>query len=209
VIPALLAISPLLLIIAIAVRLSSRGPVIFQQQRAGRDRKLFTIYKFRTMSKNSELIGPDHTTKDDPRITPIGNLLRRFKLDELPQLYNVVRGDMSLVGPRPKLAHHDYTPMVCRPGITGAATLAFRNEQRILCKIPPTRLEFFYQTYVIPKKLRLDAEYMSQATLLKDMKILFATILSICNLPFLSGEQVFSHLFNGSQRSQSTVVLRN
>ncbi len=177
--PALVLISPFLAIVAIAVRMTSSGPVIFRQQRAGQHRKLFTIYKFRTMVENSEAIGPGHTAKDDPRITPVGNLLRRFKLDELPQLYNVLRGDMSLVGPRPKLPHHDHTFMVCRPGVTGAATLAFRDEQHILCAVPPERLEAFYQEQVIPRKIQLDAEYMSRASLGSDIKVLLATILSI------------------------------
>jgi lipopolysaccharide/colanic/teichoic acid biosynthesis glycosyltransferase len=177
VVPALILISPLLGIVALAVRLTSPGPVIFRQQRAGRHRKLFTIYKFRTMIENSESIGPGHTAKGDPRITPFGRFLRRFKLDEFPQLYNVLRGDMSLVGPRPKLPHHDHTLMVCRPGVTGAATLAFRNEQHILCKVPSDRLEDFYQEHVIPRKIELDATYMSRANLATDLCVLFATVL--------------------------------
>lgn len=175
--PALLLISPILGIVAIAVRLTSPGPVIFRQGRAGQNRKIFTIYKFRTMVQNSEAIGPGHTAKGDPRITPMGNLLRRFKLDELPQLYNVLRGDMSLVGPRPKLPDHEQTPMTCRPGVTGAATLAFRDEQHILCEVPCERIEAFYQEYVIPLKIKLDAEYMRNATLATDVRVLFATVL--------------------------------
>jgi lipopolysaccharide/colanic/teichoic acid biosynthesis glycosyltransferase len=174
--PSLILISPLLGVVALAVRLTSPGPVIFRQQRAGKHRKLFTIYKFRTMIENSEAIGPGHTVKGDPRITPIGKFLRRFKLDELPQLYNVLRGDMSLVGPRPKLPHHDHTLMICRPGVTGAATLAFRDEQHILCKVPAERLEVFYQEYVVPRKIQLDADYMSQANLAADIRVLFATL---------------------------------
>jgi lipopolysaccharide/colanic/teichoic acid biosynthesis glycosyltransferase len=176
VVPALIVLSPALAIVAFAVRLTSPGPVIFRQQRAGRRRKLFTIYKFRTMVENSEAMGPGHTAKGDPRITPIGNFLRRFKLDELPQLYNVLRGDMSLVGPRPKLPHHDHTLLICRPGVTGAATLAFRDEQRILCEVPAENLETFYQQHVVPRKLSLDADYMSQATLATDIGVLFATL---------------------------------
>ncbi|MHB8302256.1 MAG: sugar transferase [Acidobacteriaceae bacterium] len=174
--PALVLLSPLLGVVALAVRLTSPGPVIFRQQRAGRHRKLFTIYKFRTMVKNSELIGPRHTAKGDPRITPIGNFLRRFKLDELPQLYNVFCGDMSLVGPRPKLPDHEQTRMATRPGVTGAATLAFREEQHILCEVPPERLESFYRDHVIPLKINLDTEYMRRATLLTDIGMLLATL---------------------------------
>ena len=128
------------------------------------------------MVENSEAIGPAHTVKGDPRITPIGNFLRRFKLDELPQLYNVLRGDMSLVGPRPKLPDHEHTPMICRPGVTGAATLAFRDEQHILCEVPSERLEAFYQEHVVPLKIQMDMEYMQKASLATDLRVLFATV---------------------------------
>ncbi len=173
----LILISPVLGVIAVAVRVTSPGPVIFRQQRVGRNRKLFTIYKFRTMVENSEAIGPGYTAKGDPRITLVGNVLRRFKLDELPQLYNVLRGDMSLVGPRPKLPDHDPAPMACRPGVTGAATLAFRYEFRILSEVPAEQIEGFYQQYIIPHKLRLDSDYMQRATIVSDIKLLFATVL--------------------------------
>ncbi len=179
IVPALILISPILGIIAIAVRLTSPGPVIFRQQRAGQHGKLFTIYKFRTMVENSEAIGPGHTAKGDPRITFAGRVLRRFKLDELPQLYNVLRGDMSLVGPRPKLPDHDPTPMACRPGVTGAATLAFRDEAHILCKVPAGRLESFYQQCIVPLKSRLDTDYMEAATLSSDIGVLLATVLRL------------------------------
>jgi lipopolysaccharide/colanic/teichoic acid biosynthesis glycosyltransferase len=176
IIPGLILLSPLLGVIAIAVRLTSPGPVIFRQQRAGQNRRLFTIYKFRTMVENSEAIGPGHTAKGDPRVTSFGRFLRRFKLDELPQLYNVLRGDMSLVGPRPKLPDHDPVPMACRPGVTGAATLAFRHESRILSEVPADRIERFYQQYIVPQKMRLDSEYMERATILSDISLLLATV---------------------------------
>ncbi len=179
IIPGLIVVSPLLGMIAIAVRLTSPGPVIFRQKRVGQNRKLFTIYKFRTMVENSEAIGPGHTAKGDPRITALGRVLRRFKLDELPQLYNVLRGEMSLVGPRPKLPNHDPAPMACRPGVTGAATLAFRHEARILSHVPAERIEGFYQQYIIPHKLTLDREYMERATVLSDISVLLATVLRV------------------------------
>lgn len=199
VIPALFLLLPWLGIIALAVRLTSSGPIIFRQQRAGRNRRLFTIYKFRTMVENSELIGPGHTAKGDPRITPIGNFLRRFKLDELPQLYNVLIGDMSLVGPRPKLPHHDQTSLRCRPGITGAATLAFRNEQHILSEVPPERLESFYQEHVVPCKIRLDADYMRRATLVSDVRMLAATLLRFGK--HLEHQDLFSSDTNSNRTS--------
>ncbi len=179
IIPGLILVSPVLALTAIAVRLTSPGPIIFRQQRVGRNRKLFTIYKFRTMVENSEAMGPGHTAKGDPRITFAGSVLRRFKLDELPQLYNVLRGDMSLVGPRPKLPNHDPAGMACRPGVTGAATLAFRYESRILSEVPAERIEGFYQQYIVPHKLRLDSEYMERATVLSDIRLLLATVFRI------------------------------
>ena len=179
IIPGLIVVSPVLGIVAVAVRLTSQGPIIFRQQRVGQNRKLFTIYKFRTMVENSEAIGPGHTAKNDPRITFVGRILRRFKLDELPQLYNVLRGDMSLVGPRPKLPNHDPAAMSCRPGVTGAATLAFRYESRILSEVPTGRIEGFYQEYIVPHKMRLDSEYMERATIWSDINMLLATIFRI------------------------------
>lgn len=179
VIPALVIISPVLGIIAIVVRLTSPGPVIFRQRRAGQHRRLFTIYKFRTMVEKAETIGSGHTATLDPRITPIGRFLRRFKLDELPQLYNVLRGDMSLVGPRPKLPNHERIPMACRPGVTGAATLAFRYEASILCEVAAGLLEAFYQEHVVPLKLELDADYMQRATCISDILLLLATVLQL------------------------------
>jgi lipopolysaccharide/colanic/teichoic acid biosynthesis glycosyltransferase len=174
--PTLIAISPLLAGIALAVRLTSSGPVIFRQQRTGQHRKLFTIYKFRTMVENSEATGPGLTAVGDPRITRIGDFLRRFKLDELPQLFNVLRGDMSLVGPRPKLPELELTSVPCRPGVTGAATLLFRKEQNLLREIPMDQIEIFYSQYIAPAKVKLDADYMNSANFRSDFGIIRATV---------------------------------
>jgi lipopolysaccharide/colanic/teichoic acid biosynthesis glycosyltransferase len=176
VVPTLVLISPLLGIVALAVRLTSSGPIIFRQQRVGKHRKLFTIYKFRTMIENSEAIGPGLTATGDPRIIRIGHFLRRFKLDELPQLFNVLRGDMSLVGPRPKLPELELTAMPCCPGVTGAATLLFRKEQHILREVPRDQIGNFYSKYIAPTKVMLDATYMSSATFRSDLGILKATM---------------------------------
>jgi lipopolysaccharide/colanic/teichoic acid biosynthesis glycosyltransferase len=131
------------------------------------------------MVEDSEGMGPEHTAIGDPRITPIGHFLRRFKLDELPQLYNVLKGDMSLVGPRPKLPDHELTAMTCRPGVTGAATLAFRNEQHLLCRVPAGHLATYYREHIIPLKMHLDTDYMRAATLASDLHVLFVTVLGI------------------------------
>ena len=171
---ALIGFTPIMAIAAILVRWGSPGPVFFRQLRMGRNGREFTLYKFRSMcpkkGSNSSI-----TVSGDVRITPVGALLRRYKLDELPQFWNVLRGDMSLVGPRPKLPHHEALRMACRPGITGVATLAFRKEEEFLSEIPEDQLEAFYETFVKPAKAQLDMEYMRTATLASDLKILWRT----------------------------------
>lgn len=171
---ALFAFLPLMLLSALLVRWGSPGPVFFRQRRMGRNGREFTLYKFRSMcpkkGNNSSI-----TVSGDVRITPIGALLRRYKLDELPQFWNVLRGDMSLVGPRPKLPQHEALRLACRPGITGAATLAFRNEEEFLSEIPADQLETFYETFVKPAKAHLDLEYMRTATFATDLRLLWRT----------------------------------
>ena len=173
---ALIAFLPLMGFAALLVRLGSPGPVFFRQKRTGRNGSEFTLYKFRSMSIGG---GKDNgsciTVTGDARITPVGALLRRYKLDELPQFWNVLRGDMCLVGPRPKLPHHEALHMASRPGITGAATLAFRNEEDFLSEVPEGQLEGFYEMFVKPTKARLDLEYMRTATFASDLKILWRT----------------------------------
>src|ERR1700761_591838 len=138
---ALLLSWPLLLLAAALVRHKSPGPVIFRQKRVGRNGVLFTVFKFRTMHIDAQDDGPCLTKRGDPRVTRFGGFLRKYKLDELPQLVNVLRGDMSLVGPRPKLPHLEVMHMPFRPGLTGAATLAFRCEEEMLQDIPDEELE--------------------------------------------------------------------
>jgi lipopolysaccharide/colanic/teichoic acid biosynthesis glycosyltransferase len=176
----LLVLSPLFLIIAVAVKLSSRGPVFFRQERMGRGFIRFRIVKFRTMLVNdadSSMI----TVRGDPRITPFGRFLRKTKLDELPQLFNVLKGDMSLVGPRPEVPHYvemfrdDYEEILTvRPGITDQASVQFRDEEGILAASDDTM-----QTYVkeiLPRKIVLAKEYVRQRTFRLDMLLIIRTI---------------------------------
>lgn len=173
-----------MLAIAILIRMSSRGPALFVQSRVGRWGKPFLIYKFRSMVfSHGAFSGPTHTREGDSRITPIGRILRRSKLDELPQFYNVVCGEMSLVGPRPMLAQHTAIwNMPFRPGITGAATLVFRREEKFLGQIQPALLDDFWNLHIRPMRASIDLDYMAHATLLSDMRIGARTALA-CILP--------------------------
>jgi len=174
---ALPVVVPLLLAIGAAVRLTSPGPVLFLQKRAGMNGRTFTIFKFRTMAHVSDSTHHPITTLHNQRFTPIGPFLRRWKLDELPQLANVLLGHMSLVGPRPKMSDYVLYDLPCRPGVTGVATIAFAQEAAILARIPRERLDSYYRDVVLPAKRQMDAEYLAQATLLSDLGLLIKTAL--------------------------------
>lgn len=166
--------SPIMALAAALVYLSTPGPILFRQSRTGRYRKPFTLYKFRSM-RMDHLAGPVITVEGDPRITGVGAFLRRYKLDELPQLWNVLRGDLSLVGPRPKLPHHEALDLPYRPGLTGLATLAFRNEETILSEIASFAVDEFYEQRIKPRKAELDREYMRRASFWSDMALIWQT----------------------------------
>lgn len=165
---------PLSLAVAALIRLTSAGPVLFLQERVGRYGVPFTILKFRTMAACGHQRGTI-TTEDDPEITTVGRLLRRWKLDELPQFINVLRGDMSLVGPRPKVPQQKAGAPRCRPGITGAATIAFADEESFLAVIPQDELETFFRDVLLPWKQYLDSRYLVQATFLSDLRLIVRT----------------------------------
>lgn len=168
---------PLFLLVGLAVRLTSTGPVLFLQKRMGRRGRVFTIVKFRTLTHCGDDVHRAVTTSANQRFTPAGRFLRRWKLDELPQLWNVLVGDMSLVGARPKLPIHQIGELECRPGITGAATIAFAREEAILARLPMTDLDGYYNEVILPFKHRIDEEYMARATFLSDLKLLVDTVL--------------------------------
>lgn len=181
----LIILSPLFLVITILIKIESPGPVIFRQIRVGKDEINFYIFKFRTMHENSENNGPKITVKDDKRITTFGNYLRKYKLDELPQLINVFLGDMSLVGPRPevpKFVEKYPTPIKnivfsVRPGITDPASIIFRNENELLSQI--TDPENYYTENVMPEKLKYYVEYVENRNLLMDFSIILRTLKTI------------------------------
>lgn len=184
----LIVMLPIVGLSALLVRVDSEGPILFRQKRMGRNGKEFTLYKFRSMRVSDGRWTPV-TAARDSRITRAGAFLRRYKLDELPQLWNVVRGDMSLVGPRPKLPHLEPLHMTYRPGITGAATLVFRNEEELLAGVPEYQIETFYETYVKPAKARLDFDYMRTASFKSDFRLLWRTIFGCL---FLNGDPLIT-----------------
>ncbi len=171
---ALLGLAPILLLLAILVYLSSPGPIFFRQRRMGRYGNKFALYKFRSMHA-SVSSGSPITVVGDMRITRVGAFLRRYKLDELPQFWNILKGDMSLVGPRPKLPQHEALFLRVRPGITGPATLAFRQEEEVLAGVPAHKLDAFYQGVVKPSKAWIDMDYISTATFFSDLRLLWDT----------------------------------
>jgi len=168
---------PALLIVALAVKLTSSGPAFFTQQRIGRKGRAFTILKFRTMEHARKGTHRSVTTAANQQFTPIGPFLRRWKLDEVPQLLNVLKGDMSLVGPRPKLPEHQIATLHWRPGITGAATFAFAREEEFLAGVPAHQLDGYYHRTILPAKYKLDVDYMRRASFRSDMKLLVDTFL--------------------------------
>lgn len=163
---------PLMLLVGALVRVTSRGPVFFLQDRMGRHSQTFKIIKFRTMEHLQDAKHHPVTTTDNQRFTPVGPFLRRWKLDELPQVLNILLGHMSLVGPRPKLPEHHIADLSCRPGITGMATIVFASEELFLARIPKEHLQAYYHSFVLPMKQQLDAEYMARATFFSDLRII-------------------------------------
>ncbi len=173
--------APLMLVVAVIIKLTSKGPALYKQMRSGLHRKAFYVYKFRTMVDKAEALGTSVTTDIDPRVTPIGRFLRKTKCDELPQLFNVLKGDMSFVGPRPDVPDitDKYTPEMrrvfeVRPGITSLATLHFRHEEEILAKVENP--DQFYDDVVVPLKVELAMEHARGNSFWFDMKVLSRTV---------------------------------
>ncbi len=175
---------PVFLLVAIACKLFAPGPVFFLQERMGKSGRIFRIVKFRTMYVDADHRGPNITAAGDPRVTPFGRIMRTLKLDELPQLWNVLKGDMSLVGPRPELPAYleNYSQeqrkvFTVRPGITDPASIAYRHEEKLLAKqeVPGT----YYREVVLPHKLALSLEYIGRMSLRNDLSILGKTLWSL------------------------------
>ena len=179
---ALLLLSPLMLAIAAAIKLDSRGPVFFRQQRVGRHGVPFLIHKFRTMVADAPQCGPALTVGADARITRVGHWLRRTRLDELPQLIDVLAGPMSLVGPRPEVpmyvAHYPAAlrerALSVRPGITDPSSLLYLNEAELHARAADPERE--YIEVILPRKLQCAADYAAQANLRSDVVVLVRTL---------------------------------
>ena len=180
----LIVLSPLFVVLAIWIKADSKGPVFYRQVRVGRHNRDFRLYKFRSMRPDSDKKGLITVGGHDPRVTRSGYYIRKYKLDELPQLINVFLGDMSLVGPRPEVRKYVdmYTPeqmhvLDVRPGITSLASIRYRNENDILAKASdPDRA---YVTQVMPDKIAIDLEYVPKASLLTDIRLIFMTFKEI------------------------------
>ena len=180
----LICLSPLFAVLAIWIKCDSQGPVFYRQVRVGRGNKDFSLFKLRSMRPDSDKLGLITVGGRDPRVTRSGYYIRKYKLDEFPQLINVFLGDMSLVGPRPEVRKYVemYTPeqmkvLSVRPGITSLASIRYRNENYILAAAEDP--DKCYIEQVMPDKLAIDLEYVKQATLLNDIRLIFSTFKEI------------------------------
>jgi len=180
----ILAVSPLLAVLAVLIKLDSQGPLFYRGLRSGRWGRPFLILKVRTMVENADRLGGAETSADDPRITRLGKFLRQYKLDELPQLINVVKGEMSIVGPRPEVieevacyTEQEQEVLRVRPGITDWASLKFHHEGEILRGSSDPH--YAYHQKIRPEKLRLQVQYVRSHSLLSDMWIICRTFRAI------------------------------
>lgn len=178
----IIILSPVLIIVSISIKIDSPGNIMFLQKRVGKGGKIFSIYKFRTMVTDAEKMGKQITIGKDNRITKVGAFLRKYKIDELPQLFNVLKGDMSLVGPRPEVPKYvalyneeQRKVLSVRPGITDLASLKYSDENDILGKVENP--EEYYINVIMKDKLSLNLEYIEKSNLFFDISLVIKTIL--------------------------------
>lgn len=200
----LMVLSPLLALIALAVKLHDGGPVFYAQWRVGQAFKPFRLYKFRSMVPGADGMGRPLTAPQDRRLTGVGSILRRYKLDELPQLINVLKGEMQLVGPRPEVECYvrmfplEYGAVLRdRPGITDPASLVFRHEDRLLAREDPER---DYIERILPAKLKTSLAYAGQRTALSDLAVILSTVLGATRLPSWLGAKAAQEYESQTQR---------
>ncbi len=180
----ILLLFPLFIAIALWIKLDSKGPILYKQQRVGRNNKDFTLYKFRSMRIGADRCGLITVGERDPRVTYSGYLIRKYKLDELPQLINVFLGDMSLVGPRPEVRKYvelyskeQMNVLSVRPGITDMASVLYRNENELLGRVEDP--EQYYREVIMKDKLNINLDYIRRCSFLYDMKLILLTIKTI------------------------------
>ena len=180
----LIVLSPMFIVVAVLIKKEDGGRVFFRQTRVGQNGKLFKIYKFRTMVENAEKMGARVTRGDDPRVTKIGKVLRKYKIDELPQLVNVLKGEMSLVGPRPEVPEYvnaykkDYEKILkVKPGVTDFAALEYIDEEGLLKDTEDP--EKVYLEKILPEKMKYYEKYIREMSFLTDLKLILKTILRI------------------------------
>lgn len=184
---AIIILSPILFLIVLILKFTGEGEVFYLQERVGYKNKMFSIYKFATMIKNSPNLGNgDVTLRDDPRVTYIGKFLRKTKLNELPQLFNILNGDISIIGPRPLMfagfnrysLHFQNTIYNIKPGLTGIGSIVFRDEEKILTesKLPPFDC---YKNIILPHKGKLEIWYQDNCSFILDLQLIFLTAWSI------------------------------
>lgn len=180
----LVILAPFFLVIAILIKLDSPGKVFFKQIRVGKDEKHFSLIKFRTMRPDSDRLSQITVGDRDPRVTHVGYFLRKYKLDEIPQLFNIIGGDMSVVGPRPEVPKYvelysseQRTVLTIRPGLTDYASLHYVNESEILAKASDP--EKAYINKIMPHKLELNQKYIREKSFVTDLKIILQTLLRI------------------------------
>lgn len=178
----IIILSPIFIIVSIIIKIDSSGPILFLQKRVGKNGEEFNIYKFRTMVNNAEKLGKQITVGKDNRITKSGRFLRKFKIDELPQLFNVLNGDMSLVGPRPEVPKYvalyneqQKKVLEVRPGITDLASLRYKDENDILGKVDNP--EEYYINVIMRDKLNLNLEYIEKSNIFFDIYLILKTII--------------------------------
>ncbi len=177
---------PVAFLASVLVLLTSPGPIFYRSERVGKDGKRFTVYKFRTMVPEAERLGPSVTHRDDPRVTRVGEFLRRTKFDEFPQIINVLRGEMSIVGPRPEhpkyvaLFPREYAQLLrVRPGLTSLAQITYRDEEDLL---PTQGAETYYVTTILPRKLAFDLYYVRHWSVLLDLKVFVVGVLALLRI---------------------------
>ena len=181
----LVLLSPMFILLSLFIKIESQGPIFYRQVRVGRNEKLFRIHKFRSMFIDADKKGLAITVGKDPRITRVGEYIRKFKCDEFAQLIDVLLGDMSLVGPRPEVPQYvEHYPeemrnviFTVRPGITDLASIIYRNENDLLAKSQNPELTYINE--ILPEKLNLSLEYVKNASLINDLKIIFKTVFMI------------------------------